>query len=167
MAKLPSQRALERGIVSSQPAAELVADAMRLLPLILLRDDARVQAAYQVWWATRRAADVQPPITEAVWLGGYEECCQLFTLIGELGLARYRWLPTTLSWEFRRCEQSVLGRPTRIEVSLPSDLPSWHTAGKRPKRRASGRYGPPDGSWRTPDRVTPPTLRESGHPAFR
>jgi hypothetical protein len=52
MAKGASQADLERHIVSSAPAAARVAEMMRLVPMVLLRDDPRVRDLYVVWQAT-------------------------------------------------------------------------------------------------------------------
>jgi hypothetical protein len=51
MAKLQSEIDLERGIVDNKPAAHRVAEASRLLAMILLREDERVKTADAAWWA--------------------------------------------------------------------------------------------------------------------
>lgn len=51
MAKGKSQQDLDERIVSSAPAAARVAETSRLVPVILLRHDARVQQWYADWRA--------------------------------------------------------------------------------------------------------------------
>lgn len=59
---------LDEQIANSEPAALRVGDAMRLLPLVLLRHDARVQRAYDDWRA--RMAREEQQATSAM-----RRCC--------------------------------------------------------------------------------------------
>jgi hypothetical protein len=63
-----SQTDLERGIVGCAPAAEHIAEVIRLFPMVLLREDPRVQAVYLAWLAHRKPSAVEvtlPPPTVA------------------------------------------------------------------------------------------------------
>jgi hypothetical protein len=143
-----SQDDLARGIVGSAPAAARVAEVMRLLPQVLLREDPRVQTAFAVWWArmeqaeeqaealVRAGADPSPLAVQAL----QEDAAALFALVRSLGLDRYRWLPRMLRWEFQRvAEERAAGVPMTLEITTPGNL-SWATPGKRPKQRP-GKWG--------------------------
>ena len=65
MAKGTSKADLAQHVVSSEPAAYRVGDAMRLLPMVLLRHDSRVQRAYDVWRARAERYEDAGAFTEA------------------------------------------------------------------------------------------------------
>jgi hypothetical protein len=131
-----SQADLGQGIVGSSQDAGRVAEVMRLLPMVLLREDPRVQAEYQVWWGRMLAGD-QAPIDEAAIASAvFEDFLQLRSLVQQLGLTRYRsWLPQMLRWEFQRfAEQKESAQPHAIEITLP-DVPAWASNNARAPKR--------------------------------
>jgi hypothetical protein len=132
MAKGASQVDLDRGIAGSEPAALRIGDAMRLLSMVLLRHDPRVQRAYADWLARAEAYEDVGEFTEAVaWRALFEDSVQLNALVRDLQLQRYqRWLPKMLRWEFQR---ALEGAP-RVDVTVPDGL-AWAMRGKRPKQR--------------------------------
>lgn len=138
MAKGASQTDLEQRIVSSEPAAGRVGDVMRLLPMILLRHDARVQRAYGDWLARTVRYEEAGDFREAVlFLSLYDDSVQLNALVRLLKLERYQsWLPTMLRWEFQR---ALEGAP-RVDVTVPEGL-AWVTPGKSPKQQAGAMGG--------------------------
>jgi hypothetical protein len=71
-----SRRDLDRHVVRSAPAAERVAEVTRLFPMVLLREDPRVQRAYAAWLARMRD---QVPTTQvaAKWCVLMEDARQL------------------------------------------------------------------------------------------
>jgi hypothetical protein len=64
-----------------------------------------------------------------------EDTVALTALVRALGLARFRWLPYMLRWEFqRRVESLAAGRPVTLEVALPDDGSAWRNpTGRAPK----------------------------------
>ena len=138
MAKGASQTDLEEQIASSEPAALRMGDAMRLLPMVLLHHDARVQRAYEDWLARVIRYEDAGQFTEAAGLRSlFEDSVQLNALVRELKLQRYqRWLPHMFRWEFQR---ALEGAP-RVEVTVPEGL-AWAMPGKRPKQRPGAMGG--------------------------
>jgi hypothetical protein len=144
-----SQADLDRGIVSSAPAAARVGEVSRLLPMVLLHDVDRVQQEFAVWrtrydvarrvhlmetltqhwadWATAEVVVTADPGIEAL----IQDATHLFGVVKDLGLAKYRWLPRHLAMEFGRV---ALGVAAPLEVTFPDGL-AWATPGKRPKQR--------------------------------
>ena len=125
---------LKAHIVGSAPAAARVCDAMRLLPMVLLRHDARVQRAYDAWLARAVRFEDAGQFTEAAAMQSlFEDSVQLNALVRELKLQGYQsWLPQILRWEFQRALEGV---PT-VEVTMPWGL-EWATRGKAPKGQRS------------------------------
>ena len=138
MAKGASQADLEHQIVSSEPAALRVGDAMRLLPMVLLRHDARVQRAYDEWRARAVRYEEAGQFTEAAALRClFEDSLQLNALVRELKLERYqRSLPQMLRWEFQRALEGA----SRVEVTVPKGL-AWTMRGNKPKQRPGAMGG--------------------------
>ena len=134
--------------MSSAAAFERVAAVDRLLPMVLLRDDPRVQAAYRSWWARMVEAEAGGITDAAAWRSLQDDATLLFALIRSLGLERYGWLPMMLRFEFQLKAEENAGEPTTLEITLPPDLPSWDTTGKRPKSGPSrgSRRKTPEGS---------------------
>ena len=126
---MASQTDLDQHIANSEPAALRVGDAMRLLPLVLLRYDDCVQRAYTDWQARIVRYEDVGEFTEAAALQSlFDDSVQLNGLVRELKLQRYqRWLPTMLRAEFQR---ALEGAP-RVEVTVPAGL-DWAKPGKRP-----------------------------------
>jgi hypothetical protein len=62
---MASRTDLDQHIANSEPAALRVGDAMRLLPLVLLRHDDRVQRAYTDWQARIVRSEDVGEFTEA------------------------------------------------------------------------------------------------------
>jgi hypothetical protein len=134
-----SQTDLEQGIIGSAPAAERIAEVMRLFPMVLLREDPRVQAVYLAW--LERMPDEAPTDQDAKLRILMGDATQLFALLRDLGLERYRWLPKMLRFEFDRATREMAySKPFAVEVTLPPDLP-WPMAGKRPKRKPGAMGG--------------------------
>ena len=129
---------LDEHIANSAPAALRVGDAMRLLPLVLLRHDDRVQRAYTDWQARIvRYEDVGEFTKAAALRSLFDDSVQLNALVRALGLRRYqRWLPHMLRWEFQRALEGA----DRLEVTVPQGL-SWLKPGKRPKQRVGAMGG--------------------------
>jgi hypothetical protein len=116
--------ALRQGIVDNAADAARVEDAYRLTAEVLLQDDSRVQAAYRTFEQHVETTDPR--------LYGSLLCVELaglVTLVHELGLSQYRWLPGALFWQFCR----VSGTDP-INVELPKDLVAELDRGRAPKR---------------------------------
>jgi len=138
MAKGVSQTDLAHRRVGSEPAALRIGDAMRLLPMVLLRHDSRVQRAYDDWLARAVRYEDAGDFTDAAVLRClFEDSVQLNALVRELKLQRYQsWLPKMLRWEFQR---ALEGAP-RVDVTVPEGH-GWATRGKRPKQRPGAMGG--------------------------
>jgi hypothetical protein len=156
MAKGASQADLDQGIVSSEPAARRVAEIMRLVPMVLLRYDPRVQETYSAWLeicglddlphrivlmhALRETFKLWSPAPEAVLQKQDVESLRgelqgLHILTQQLGLGRYRWLPVELWNAF--AAKATGG--TAVSFTVPEGLP-WATAGNSPKRSGPKGY---------------------------
>jgi len=131
---------LKLGIVVSEPAALRVGDAMRLLPLVLLRHDPRVKRAYDQWLARTCRHEEAGDFTEpALLLASLEDSVQLNALVRDIGLTEYQtWLPRMLRWEFQR----YLEGAAAVEVTVPDGL-AWSgaLAANRPKRQPGAMGG--------------------------
>jgi hypothetical protein len=125
-------------IVNSAPAADRVGEAMRLLPMILLRHDPRVQRVYAAWVARAVGYEERGQMTEAAGIAHlFASSVELNALVRALKLQCYQtWLPAALLWEFSRCLE---GAP-KVDVTVPEGLP-WPTSGKRPKRQPGAMGG--------------------------
>lgn len=155
MAKGASQQNLDRGIVSSAPAATRVAEIARLVPLVLLREDRRVREGYVTWRpddldelrdrVTLMAKlyqtwDAWSPTPEAVLQDRQAEILraelhEVHLITKAIGLRQYRWLPLGLWAAFaaEALEDCV------ITFSIPDGL-QWATRGKAPKRSGPKGY---------------------------
>jgi hypothetical protein len=81
-----------------------------------------------------------------------DDAGQLFALVRDLGLARYRWLPQMLRFEFDRVtRQTAYRKPFSIEITLPPDLPPFDTAASVPGASADmpldAMHDDGDGDW--------------------
>jgi hypothetical protein len=118
----------DRLVVETQQDAERINTAAETLARVLLRDDPRVQRAYQAWQA-RSASDAAAGVASdagQVWRALYVDLMHhLAPLVAELGLARYRWLPLEIFLTFCRAS----GVP--VETRVP---PVWPVRGRAPKR---------------------------------
>lgn len=124
MAKKSATRlALERGVVTTAADARRLEDVYRLTARVLLEDDARVQAAYQAFEQHVNATD--PRLFDSLLC---VELSALVTLVRQLGVSRYTWLPGALFWEFCR----VIGTEP-INVELPRDVVATLDRGRAPK----------------------------------
>jgi hypothetical protein len=90
---------LDQHIANSEPAALRVGDAMRLLPLVLLRHDDRAQHTYADWQARIVCYEDAGVFTEAAALRSLvDDTAQLNALVCALKMQRYRrWLPEDAS----------------------------------------------------------------------
>jgi hypothetical protein len=138
MAKGATRTDVEHRIGHSEPTANRIGEASWLLAHVLLRHDARVQAAYDVWRARVIRYENAGQFTEdAARRSLVEDAVQLNALVRALGLERYQsWLPNMLHWEFHR----ALERGARVEVTIETGL-AWLRRGKRPKRRPGATGG--------------------------
>ncbi len=130
-----------RGVViTNAHDAARVLDSARLLPMFLLRLDARVQAAYASWWARMLDYDAQPMTEELVSRSLREDAAQLTALGRDLGLGRLdRWLPTMLRWEFHRAAEEQAGGTASLELSIPGELPWAAPTDSRAPKKPSGK----------------------------
>jgi hypothetical protein len=113
---------LEHRIVGTEADGGRVSDVFGLFPRILLREDARVQAAYRTWHA--RAEHPTPDLVIYI----VAEMRSAAALVDNLHLSEYRsWLPKALLEEF-----SATATGGQVEYSLPRDL-KWKARGVAPK----------------------------------
>jgi hypothetical protein len=122
--KTATKEALERGEINTAADAGRVEDVYRLTANVLLREDVRVQAAYQTF--EQHISGTDPRLYGSLLC---VELAALVTLVFDLGLSRYRWLPGALFWEFCR----VVGTDP-ILVELPKDVVATLDRGRAPKR---------------------------------
>lgn len=128
-----SQDDLKQGVAVSAVDAERIGDATLMLVRVLLREDARVQAAYRQWQErSNRPADGVDVLAEI-----YRDLTQFKALSADLGLS-YRWLPLYLFWEFQRANASeAAGEQLPIKTSVPANL-AWAGGAKRSRRPKHG-----------------------------
>jgi hypothetical protein len=122
--KSASMEALDRGEITTAANARRVEDVYQLAPRVLLEEDVRVQEAYRTF--EQHIASTDPRVWDSLLR---VEVAALVTLVRDLGLSRYRWLPGALFWEFCR----VLGTDP-ILVELPKDVVATLDRGQAPKR---------------------------------